>query len=45
MKRFYALLGRSALAGAVFAATFCAGVALLVGGAVWWLGRDAGGGD
>ena len=44
MKRFYALLGRSALAGAVFAATFCAGVALLVGGAVWWLGRDAGGG-
>ena len=45
MKRIYALLGRSALAGVVFAATFCAGVALVIGCAVWLLGRDAGSGD
>ena len=45
MKRIYALLGRNALAGFVFAMTFCAGVALVVVGALWWLGRDAGGGD
>ena len=42
MKRFLAILGRSALAGVVFAVTFCAGVALLLGGAAWWLMRDAG---
>ena len=40
MKRFFAILGRSAVAGVVFAATFCAGVALILGGAAWWLMRD-----
>ena len=29
MKRYLGILGRSALAGVVFAATFCAGVALV----------------
>ena len=41
MKRFLAILGRSALAGVVFAVTFCAGVALILGGAAWWLMRSA----
>ena len=40
MKRILALVGRSALAGVVFAVTFCAGVALLLGGAVWWIQRS-----
>ena len=41
MKRFLAILGRSALAGVVFAVTFCAGVALILGGAAWWILRSA----
>ena len=40
MKRLLALVGRSALAGVIFAVTFCAGVALLLGGAVWWIQRS-----
>ncbi len=46
MKRILALVGRSALAGVILAVTFCAGVALLLGGAVWWIQRsDAEPGD
>ncbi len=40
MKRILALVGRSALAGVILAVTFCAGVALLLGGAVWWIQRS-----
>ena len=40
MKRFLAIFGRSALAGIAFAVTFCAGVALILGGAAWWFFRD-----
>ena len=40
MKRFLAIFGRSALAGLAFAVTFCAGVALILGGAAWWFFRD-----
>ena len=44
MKRILALVGRSTLAGIVLAVTFCAGVALLLAGAVWWIQwSDAGG--
>ena len=42
MKRILAILGRSALAGIVCGVTFCAGVALVLGGAAWWLMRDDG---
>ena len=42
MKRFLAILVRSSLAGVVIAVTFCAGVALVLGGAAWWLTREAG---
>ena len=42
MKRLAVLIGRSALAGVIFAVTFCAGVALILGGAAWWLMRDDG---
>ena len=42
MKRILAIFGRSALAGLAFAVTFCAGVALIFGGAAWWLMRDTG---
>ena len=45
MKRILALVGRSALAGVILAVTFCAGVALLLGGAVWWIQRSDVGGD
>ena len=41
MKRFLAILGRSALAGVVCAVTFCAGVALVLAGAAWWFTRNA----
>ena len=37
MKRISAILGRSALAGIVLAAVFCAGVALILCGALWWI--------
>ena len=42
MKRFLAIFGRSALAGIAFAVTFCAGLALILGGAAWWFLRDGG---
>ena len=45
MKRILALVGRSTLAGIVLAVTFCAGVALLLGGAAWWIQRSDAGGD
>ena len=45
MKRILALVGRSALAGVIFAVTFCAGVALLLGGVVWWIQRPDAGND
>ena len=45
MKRILALVGRSALAGGILAVAFCAGVALLLGGAVWWIQRSDAGGD
>ena len=45
MKRIAAILGRSALAGIVLAVTFCAGGALLLGGAAWWIQRSDAGGD
>lgn len=45
MKRIAAILGRSTLAGIVLAVTFCAGVALLLGGAAWWIQRSDAGGD
>ena len=41
MKRILALVGRSALMGVILAVTFCIGVALLLGGAVWWIQRSA----
>ncbi len=42
MKRFLAIFGRSALAGIAFAVTFCAGVALILGGVAWWALRASG---
>ena len=39
MKRMSVLLGRSALAGIVLAAAFCAGVALVLFGTLWWIQR------
>ena len=40
MKRMSVLLGRSALAGIVLAAAFCAGVALVLFGTLWWIQRS-----
>ncbi|MBO7686477.1 MAG: S49 family peptidase [Kiritimatiellae bacterium] len=45
MKRILALVGRSALAGVILAVTFCAGVALLLGDAIWWIQRSDAGSD
>ena len=45
MNRILALAGRSALAGVILAVAFCAGVALLLGGAAWWIQRSDAGGD
>ena len=42
MKRILAIFGRNALAGFALAVSFCAGVALILGGAAWWLMRDTG---
>ena len=45
MKRMSVLLGRSALAGIVLAAAFCAGVALVLFGTLWWIQRPDKAGD
>ena len=45
MKRILALVGRSALAGVILAVSFCTGVALLLGGALWWIQRSEAGVD
>lgn len=47
MKRISAILGRSALAGIVLASAFCAGVALVLCSALWWIQRtgDGSGGE
>ena len=37
MKRIFALVGKSAIAGVVLAVTFSVGAALLLGGAAWWV--------
>ena len=42
MKRISAILGRSAFAGIVLAAAFCAGVALILCGALWWIQQTDG---
>lgn len=42
MKRILALVGKSALAGVIFAVTFCAGAVLFFGGAAWWVQQRLG---
>jgi len=42
VKRILVLVGKSALAGVIFAVAFCAGAALFFGGAAWWVQQRLG---